>query len=110
MWYLRDIYAYHLFQDQLFELITSSLRRKDMHAFLKLFRPNNEVKRAADGNCAVYKHSSRNADGVSQGVVSLWGETFSIQKVLFALYRDEGAGVPIEELSIIARKECKASR
>ena len=47
-------------QDEFFDAVMESLPRKDMHAFLKLFRPQQQLhKKSAEGACVPHRHSTR---------------------------------------------------
>ena len=96
-------------QDEFFDAVMESLPRKDMHAFLKLFRPQQQLhKKSAEGACVPHRHSTRRGDGIAGGLVTVWNETYSAHKILFSLFRKSGGGGG--DLVLTSRKECRISR
>ena len=55
-----------------------------------LLNLQNKTKKSAEGACVAYRHSSRRGEGLSGGLARLsWGQSHSVHKLLFELFRDE---------------------
>jgi hypothetical protein len=63
-----------------------------------------------DGNCCVYRNSTRNRDGLVGGVVRLWNENYSLHKLLFKIFRKEVYAIPMEKLVLTSRRECRTGK